>query len=73
METISITPGWHKATDPFAMTYKQLELISSLLNEENCPEWPFRSGTNAMRSLTKADASAIIDALKDGKKIVFKY
>lgn len=71
METINIETSWHKANDNIAMTYKQLEFISDLRNEENCPEWPFGSSTNAMRSLTKFAASEIIDALKSGNKIVF--
>lgn len=71
MKTVKIETGWHKATDKVAMTYAQLEYISKLRNKENLPEWPFRSSTNAMRSLTKYDASEIIDALKSGKKVMF--
>lgn len=71
METINIKTSWHKLNDSIAMTYRQLEFISDLRNEENCPEWPFNSSSNAMRSLTKYDASEIIDALKSGNKVVF--
>lgn len=72
MKTIVITTTWHKATDKFAMTNSQLKYINSLRTEDNCPDWPFSSTTNAMRSLTKSDASEIIDALKEGNRIVFE-
>lgn len=72
MKTITIKTGWHKANDKLAATYKQLDYIHDLRNEENCPDWPFSSTTNAMRSLTKSDASEIIDALRNGDKIVFE-
>jgi len=69
MKTIEIKRGWHKATANYAMSYKQYEYINSLRTEENC-EWPFTSASNAMRSLTKEDASEIITALKSGCKVV---
>lgn len=72
MQTVKITTSWHKATDKIAITHKQLEYIGTLRNDENCPDWPFNSATNAMRSLTKYDASTMIDAFKAGNKIVFK-
>ncbi len=72
MRTITIETGWHKANDKFAATYKQLDYIHDLRTEENCPEWPFNSTTNAMRRLTKSDASEIIDALQNGDKVIFE-
>ncbi|MDR3286943.1 MAG: cell division protein SepF [Prevotellaceae bacterium] len=71
MKTTEIKTSWHKATDKFAVTYKQLDYIGDLRTSENCPEWPFSSTTNAMRSLTKSDASEIIDALKNGDTVIF--
>lgn len=72
MKTTVITTTWHKVNSPIAITYKQLDYINDLRTEENCPEWPFNSTTNAMRSLTKFDASEIIDALKNGDRVVFE-
>lgn len=72
METIVITKKWHKANAPYAMTYKQLQYIEGLRDAENCPEWPFRTTSNAMRSLTAKDASMIINALKAGDGVVFE-
>lgn len=72
METVIIETSWHKATDWVAMTNKQLKYINALRNDENCPEWPFRSTTNAMRSLTKDAASEIISALKNGNRVIFE-
>lgn len=69
--TINIETSWHKADDKIAATYKQIDYIHDLRTDENMPEFPFRSTTNAMRSLTKYDVSVIIDALKSGKKVVF--
>lgn len=71
MNTVNVQTTWHKVNDKIAMTYEQLKYISDLRNEENCAEWPFNSSTNAMRSLTKFDASEIIEELKNGNKIVF--
>jgi hypothetical protein len=71
MDTFYITPSWRKATDDIAVTYKQLVFIASLRNKDNCPVWPFSSTTNVIRSLTKKDGDDIIQALKDGKKIIF--
>lgn len=71
MKTI-IKTSWHKPTDSFAITKTQLDYIHALRNKDNCPEWPFPSTTNAMRSLTKADGSQIIDALKKGETILFE-
>jgi hypothetical protein len=71
MKEYKAETSWHKATDKVAMTYAQLEYINKLRNEENCPNWIFGSSTNAMRSITKFEASNIIDALKNGEKIVF--
>lgn len=72
MKDIKISISWHKVDSPEAMTNKQFKYINSLLTDENCPEWPFNSTTNACRSLTKADASEIIDALKAGDRIIFE-
>lgn len=72
METVVIKRGWHKVSDKIAMTYTQLEYIYELKTDENCPCFPFNSSTNAMRSLTKMDASEIIDALKRGDKVIFE-
>jgi hypothetical protein len=72
MDTIIIKKGWHKPTDRFAVTMAQLKYINDLRNDENCPRWPFDSKTNAIRSLTKSDASEIIDALKRGDTVVFE-
>lgn len=72
METIVITKSWHKVNANYAMTYEQMQYIDRLRNSENCPDWPFHSGTNAMRSITKEDASTIIDALKNGNVVVFE-
>ena len=71
MKTINIKTSWHKVNDKIAMTYKQLNYINELRDQDNCPEWPFVSSTNAMRSLTKFNASEIIDAFKSGNKIIF--
>ena len=68
----TITTRWHKATDRWAITYKQLKYIDSLRTDENCPEWPFNSTSNAMRSLTKEDGSEIIEALKNGDRVIFE-
>lgn len=72
METIVITKSWHKASAVYAMTYEQMQYIDHLRNSENCPEWPFHSATNAMRSITKEDAATIIKALKSGNKVIFE-
>jgi hypothetical protein len=69
---ITIRTGWHKATDKFAATSAQLKYIAALRSNEKCPGWPFNSTTNAMRSLTKSDASEIIDALRAGNKVIFE-
>jgi len=69
---VTITKKWHKATDPVAITNKQLDYINSLRTPENCPEWPFGSTHNTIRQLTKFDASEIIDALKNDKIIKFE-
>lgn len=73
MKTITIQTSWHKPTAAFAATKKQLDYIDSLRNDQNCPDWPFRSLTNAMRSLTKDDASEIIEALKNDDQVVFEF
>lgn len=70
MKTIEIETSWHKSDSKDAMTYKQYEFIMSLATDENLDGWGFKSTTNAMRSLTKFDASEIIDALKNGCKVV---
>lgn len=62
----TITTGWHKANDRNAMTYKQLQYIYDLKTEDNVVGWNFNSQTNAMRQLTKDDASEIIETLKSG-------
>jgi hypothetical protein len=68
MRTVEISKGWHKPTDKMAMSNAQYEYITKL--DEQNPNllngWNFNSKTNAMRSLTKMDASDIIDALKSG-------
>ena len=71
-EVVEITTSWHKATDKIAMTYAQIKYIDALATEDNIEGWDFPSNTNAQRSLTKYDASEIIDALKSGKKVVIK-
>lgn len=71
-EVVEITTTWHKATDKIAMTYAQIKYIDALATEGNIEGWDFPSNTNAQRSLTKYDASEIIDALKGGKKVVIK-
>lgn len=71
-EVVEITTSWHKATDKIAMTYAQIKYIDALATEGNIEGWDFPSNTNAQRSLTKYDASEIIDALKSGKKVVIK-
>ncbi|WP_455993549.1 hypothetical protein [Porphyromonas endodontalis] len=71
-EVVEITTSWHKATDKIAMTYVQIKYIDALATEGNIEGWDFPSNTNAQRSLTKYDASEIIDALKGGKKVVIK-
>ena len=71
-EVVEITTTWHKATDKIAMTYAQIKYIDALATEGNIEGWDFPSNTNAQRSLTKYDASEIIDALKSGKKVVIK-
>ena len=71
-EVVEITTSWHKATDKIAMTYSQIKYIDALATEGNIEGWDFPSNTNAQRSLTKYDASEIIDALKSGKKVVIK-
>lgn len=71
-EVVEITTTWHKATDKIAMTYAQIKYIDALATEDNIEGWDFPSNTNAQRSLTKYDASEIIDALKSGKKVVIK-
>lgn len=71
-EVVEITTTWHKATDKIAMTYAQIKYIDALAKESNIEGWDFSSNTNAQRSLTKYDASEIIDALKSGKKVVIK-
>lgn len=70
--TIEIEKSWHKATDKIAMTYAQKQYIDNLSNEDNLIGWDFSSTTNAQRSLTKFDASEIIDALKEGKRVIIK-
>ena len=72
IEVVEITTTWHKATDKIAMTYAQIKYIDALAKEGNIEGWDFPSNTNAQRSLTKYDASEIIDALKSGKKVVIK-
>lgn len=72
IEVVEITTTWHKATDKIAMTYAQIKYIDALATEGNIEGWDFPSNTNAQRSLTKYDASEIIDALKGGKKVVIK-
>ena len=72
IEVVEITTTWHKATDKIAMTYAQIKYIDALATEGNIEGWDFPSNTNAQRSLTKYDASEIIDALKSGKKVVIK-
>lgn len=71
-EIVEIKTSWHKATDKIAMTYAQIKYIDALATEGNIEGWDFPSNTNAQRSLTKYDASEIIDALKSGKKVVIK-
>ena len=71
-EVVEITTSWHKATDKIAMTYAQIKYIDALATDGNIEGWDFPSNTNAQRSLTKYDASEIIDALKSGKKVVIK-
>ena len=71
-EVVEITTTWHKATDKIAMTYAQIKYIDALATEDNIEGWDFPSNTNAQRSLTKYDASEIIDAPKSGKKVVIK-
>lgn len=71
-EVVEITTTWHKATDKIAMTYAQIKYIDALATDGNIEGWDFPSNTNAQRSLTKYDASEIIDALKSGKKVVIK-
>ena len=71
-EVVEITTTWHKATDKIAMTYAQVKYIDALATEGNIEGWDFPSTTNAQRSLTKYDASEIIDALKSGKRVVIK-
>lgn len=72
IEVVEITTTWHKATDKIAMTYAQIKYIDALATDGNIEGWDFPSNTNAQRSLTKYDASEIIDALKSGKKVVIK-
>ena len=71
MKTIEVKTSWHKANDKFAMSYKQYEYIKSLKTDDNC-DWPFTSASNAMRSLTKRDASEIIDALNSDNKVIIQ-
>lgn len=70
LTTINIETSWHKPNDSIAMTYDQLKFIEKLKAGKSI-DWPFNSSTNAMRRLTKFDASAIIDALKENKTITF--
>lgn len=72
MKTIEIEKSWHKATDKIAMTYAQKQYIDDLSNEDNLVGWDFRSTTNAQRSLTKFDASEIIEVLKSGGRVIIK-
>lgn len=72
MEELTIEKSWHKANSPQAMTKNQLEYIYDLRTEDNCDGWDFRSKTNAMRSLTKSDASEIIQHLESGGKIIIE-
>lgn len=74
METVTIKLGWHKASATYAASYKQIDFINNLRNDDNCPDWDinFSSSTNAMRQLTKSAASDIIEALKNGDKVVFE-
>lgn len=72
VKTIEIEKSWHKATDKIAMTYAQKQYIDNLSNEDNLIGWDFSSTTNAQRSLTKFDASEIIDALKAGNKVIIR-
>lgn len=67
---------WHKANDSVAMTYKQwdyiLDLIHRLAEKLGITfQNPFNSATNAFRSLTKFQASEIIDTLKSGIMVDF--
>lgn len=67
---IEFQTTWHKVNSPMAMTYNQKSFIDSLSEKTgNLEGWDFRSSTNAMRSIDKFTASAIIDALKSGKKV----
>jgi hypothetical protein len=68
---VTIEKGWHKPTDRGAMTNAQFEYIMVLdkKNSALLQGWNFNSKTNAMRSLTKEDASDIIEALKAGEAV----
>lgn len=72
MNVITVERGWHRATDSFAMTYKQAEMVKRLASEseELLIGWDFTSISNAIRQITKLDASRIIDALEKGYKVI---
>ncbi|MBR8726197.1 hypothetical protein [Bacteroides pyogenes] len=69
-QVLEIEKGWYKPNDKDAMTYNQLEFIMSLMSDDNVEGWDFNSKSNAMRSISKSDASDIIDALQAGQKVV---
>lgn len=73
-DLVEIEKHWHHPTDKIAATYDQVHYILELIHQlgkEYC-KWEFSSVTNAQRSLTKNDASRIIDALLARQKVIIR-
>ncbi len=70
-QPIIINKGWHKNGASYAMTYKQLKFIEEI-ETGTLEGFKFDSNHQAMRSLTKHDASEIIDGLLADKKVIIQ-
>ena len=65
---VLVIDGAKRVNERIRMTYAQYTYICDLADEGLVSCWEWHSASNAMKSLSKSEASAIIEAAKSGKK-----
>lgn len=70
---VLVIDGAKRVNERIRMTYAQYTYICDLADEGLVSGWEWHSASNAMKSLSKSEASAIIEAAKSEKKTLIKH
>lgn len=73
VEDMLVIDGAKRVDARIRMTYAQYTYICDLADEGLVSGWDWPSASNAMKSISKSEASAIIEAAKSGKKTFIKH